>query len=347
VSALDPGKARDAAKDLMARVRLGEDPATEKLEQRARAGETFGSFLPRYLDRQRQRLRPNSFYEVDRYLSRCARPWHARPVSRIDRRDAATLITSLAERHGAAAANRCRSNLSSYFAWLIAEGLLETNPVAFTVTQPEAGPRQRVLSDPELAAVWKTAGDTQYGQILRLLILTAARKAEVGNLNWSEVDDETGLIVVPSIRTKNKRDHEIPLSKFAREILGSRKQRSGHAHVFGLRQGAGFGGWSKSKRELDRRLAAAGVSLPAFTVHDLRRSAATGMAELGIEPHIIEACLGHAAGHKAGVAGIYNVASYSTQKAAALQKWSDHIEALVTGKRRSTVVELPQRKRRR
>ena len=164
---LDFGRAKETARDVLAKVRLGQDPAREKVESRDRARETLAAFLQQYLQQKKQELRPSSYEETDRYLSRYARPWHHRPVAQIDRRDAAVLITEIAGKHGAATANRARSALSAFYEWAVKEGLADANPVSFTNKQAEAGPRERSLPDAELVQVWRAAGDDQYGRILK------------------------------------------------------------------------------------------------------------------------------------------------------------------------------------
>jgi integrase len=149
-----------------------------------------------------------------------------------------------------------------------------------------------------------------------MLVLTAQRREEVGGLRWDEVRDE--MIVLSGERTKNKRTHIIPLSDPARDIIAA-QPRTGE-YVFGRQ----FVSWSHRKLWLDNQL-----KLDPWTVHDLRRSAATHMAEIGIAPHIIEAILNHVSGHKAGVAGIYNRASYDREKRVALATWADHVLATV------------------
>jgi integrase len=146
-------------------------------------------------------------------------------------------------------------------------------------------------------------------------------------IDWSEVDLERGLIVLGPDRTKNRRLHELPLSKPARAIINRRRLlqhphyggSGGNEWVFGRR----FTAWSKSKAILDRRLP--GLN---YRLHDLRRSAATHMAELGVFPHIIEAILNHVSGHKSGVAGIYNRARYEGEMRTALQRWADYVDKL-------------------
>ena len=131
VSAIELGKARSTAKDLLAAVRLGRDPAGEKLEQRQKISTTFGALLPRFLARQRSRLKPRSYLETKRHLLVHARPLHGLGVEKIDRRTIAIRLAEL-EQNGPAAANRTRASLSAYFAWLLREGILEANPVLNT-----------------------------------------------------------------------------------------------------------------------------------------------------------------------------------------------------------------------
>jgi integrase len=221
-----------------------------------------------------------------------------------------------------------RASLSTFFGWCIQHGLVEQNPVIGTQVAPEQS-RDRVLSMDELAAIWRACGDDAYGSIVRMLILTGQRREEIGGLRWDEVRDD--MIVLPGDRTKNKRTHIIPLSDPARDIPAA-QPRTGE-YVFGRR----FVSWSHRKQGLDNQL-----KLDAWTVHDLRRSAATHMAEIGIAPHIIEAILNHVSGHKAGVAGIYNRASYDKEKRVALSLWADHVMAAVVN-RLVTVVPLVRR----
>ncbi len=350
VAALDPGKARSTAKDLLAAVRLGRDPAGEKLEQRQKADETFGAFLPKFLARQRARLKPRSMVEVDRFLTNYAKPLHGLPVTSIDRRLTAVHLTRIGDKHGPGAANRFRAALSTFFTWLGKEGLIEANPVLNTNKAPEAGERNRVLSDAEIKAIWKVAGDDQYGAIIKLLVLTGCRRDEIGGLCWSEVDFDSAVIALPPARTKNGQEHRVSLAPIALEILRQqprREQPDGQPRdlIFGRAQ-RGYSGWSKSQRELNERLVEAGTPIESWWLHDLRRSLSTTMHDrLGVMPHIVEAVLNHISGHRSGVAGTYNLANYDGQKAVALRKWSDHIEALVTGKRPTAVVKQFRRRK--
>jgi integrase len=217
------------------------------------------------------------------------------------------------------------ASLSAFFAWCMGEGLVEANPVIGTNVAPEPA-RERVLSMSELAAVWKACGDDSYGAIARLLILTGQRREEIGGPRRDEIRDD--MIVLPGERTKNKRSHVIPLSSLAQDVL--RPHQGIGPFVFGDEKT--FGSWSYGRTRVDAALAAAGVKLAPWVLHDLRRSVATHMAEIGIQPHIIESVLNHTGGHKAGVAGIYNRATYDREKRQALDLWADHVFAAVEGR---------------
>ena len=345
MTALDPSKARSTAKDILAKIRLGGDPAGEKTKQRQKAGETFGAFLPPFLANARVRLKSSSYEAVNRFLTDYTKPWHGRPLDSLDRRSVASHLVEITDKHGPGAANRFRSAISTYFTWLIEQGIAENNPVVGTGKAPEGGARERVLNDDELVAIWCSAGDDQYGAIVRLLMATGSRRDEIAGLLWSEIDLDNATITLPGTRTKNRRQHLIPLSPTALGILQAEPRRfdaNGRQRdlVFGYGN-RGYQGWSKSKRELETRIELAGFEpLGNWWLHDFRRSMSTAMHErLGIMPHIVEATLGHLSGHRAGVAGVYNVADYFELRRVALKKWADHIETLITRKRQTAVVK--------
>ena len=251
-----------------------------------------------------------------------AKPLHHLPLAKIDRRTIALRLAEIETGSGRIARNRLRSSLSTFFTWAIHEGLTEVNPVTGTAQADEGGSRDRVLSQTELTAVLKALGQDEFGDIVRLLILTGQRRTEIGSLRWTEVDFERGLIVLPPDRTKNRRLHELPMSRQVRAIL--ERQRGSRGSGDGFVFGRAWSGWSHGKAALDQRL----NGMAAWKLHDLRRSAATHMGELGVLPHIIEAILNHVSGHKSGVAGIYNRARYEGEMRAALQQWSDYIDRL-------------------
>jgi integrase len=332
VKAIDVGKARETAKDLHAAVRLGGDPAGDRAEGRAQVAETFEAALRPFLARQKARLRPKSYVELERHLFVAAKPLHRLQLSKIDRRAVAALLAEVATDRGPPTANRVRSAISSFFASMIRDGIADSNPVTGTSTQKER-PRDRVLSPEELRTIWNALPDDHYGAILKLLALTAQRAGEIAGLRWSEVDLDRGMILLAGARTKNGRPHSVPLSQAARAIIAAMPRRFGRDLIFGMGEGP-YSNWSAAKLRLDEK-----IPLPNWTPHDLRRTAATMMAEIGIEPHIIEAILNHISGHKGGVAGRYNWAVYEHPKRAALDRWAEHLTAIIEG-RESNVTPL-------
>lgn len=329
--ALSPVKARKEAEDLHAKVHLHGDPAIERRKNRIEAGNTFGKLAERYLEFKEGTLRRSSLREVKRHLELYAKPLHALSLSSIDQAAIARLLNTVAE-GGPIAANRTRATLAAMFSWAMGEGLAASNPVINTNRRDEKS-RDRVLSDDELRTIWHALNDDDFGIIVKLLMLTGQRAGEIAGLRWDEINFERGLVSIPGERTKNKRPHDVPMARTAHALLEARHRRGQRELVFG-RYGGAFAGWSAAKRVLGEQ-----IKLPHWTIHDLRRSAATGMAEIGIAPHVIEAVLNHVSGHKGGIAGIYNRAQYAAEKAQALARWDEHIGTVVEGSA-SKVVNL-------
>jgi integrase len=211
--------------------------------------------------------------------------------------------------------------------------LADANPVVGTNKAAEEISRDRVLSDEELRLVWSCAGEGDYSAIIRLLILTGQRREEVAAMRWSELDFDKRLWRIGAERTKNGFQHDVPLSNEAIEFLAAHGGREGRDLVFGSREGP-FQGWGNAKIALERRIRAnlgEKSGLKPWRLHDLRRTVATRMNELGVLPHVVEV-LNHISGHKAGVAGVYNRASYAAEKRQALDVWAAHVIALMDGR---------------
>jgi integrase len=336
-------KARAKARGYREQVDDGGNPAAARNENRQRANETFGKEVIRFLTRQKAKLRPRSYDELDRNINRHAKPLHGLILAGIDRRRVSALLSRITDSRGPIAANRLRASLSAFFTWAIREGMLDTNVVTGTNRTDEVA-RDRVLSADELREIWAALLDDDYGAIVRLLVLTGQRREEIGGLRWSEVDFDRDLIALSSARTKNKREHEIPMSDSVRGILETRDRQADRDLIFGTGKGP-FSGWSKAKETLEARLLLARTKefgtkakpITAWRLHDIRRSVATHMAENGVQPHVIEAVLNHVSGHKAGIAGVYNRAIYAAEKAAALSLWADHLRAVTNGRARKIV----------
>jgi integrase len=323
LTAISAPQARKAASEIHAKVRLGGDPAGDKAEDRARQAETVGALLKPYLEFKRQQLAPRSFEETERHLVKHCKPLHSTPIAKLDRRAIAARLAAIATNSGNAAANSVSASLSAFLMWAVQQGMIEHNPAIGTVHYPTKS-RDRVLTDTELAAIWRATSDTSdYSAFVRLLLLTACRRNEIAGLRWSEIVD--GRIVLPATRTKNGRQHMVPLSAAASEVLAARPVRDGGDLVFAARGEKQLTGWTERKQALDQRIATNGDKVPGWRHHDLRRTCATRLAELGVQPHIIEAILNHQSGHKGGVAGVYNRSTYEIEKRAALDRWAEHI----------------------
>jgi integrase len=318
--------ARKKAAELQAKVRLGGDPGMDKANARQAAADTFGVLVDKYMAERHAEWRPKTEVNVRYHLSTMAASLHTMPITAISQRKVADLLDRIAEETGAVSANRVRTSMAAFFAWAIKKGieLPKGNIVANTGKRPEKS-RERVLTSDELKAIWKASRDDRNGAVVKMLILTGQRAGEIGNLRWTEIHDDQ--IMLPPERTNNQRLHTIPLGDVAKAVLAS-LPRSGE-FVFGR---AGYQNWGKHKTFLREA-----IGVDDWTFHDFRRTVATGMADLGIQPHIIEAVLNHVSGHKAGVAGIYNRSTYDAEKRQALDMWAHHIEALIEGRKSSVV----------
>jgi integrase len=213
--------------------------------------------------------------------------------------------------------------------WALGEGICESNPVAGSNAPTEPKPRERVLKPAEIAAVWKACKEDEFGWIVKLLLATGLRKTEIGGMRRSEIDLDAETLTIPPARSKNGREHTVPLSSLAMEVIKSIPSRDNRDLIFGVRNEGGFSTWHVSKQALDQR-----AGIPKFNLHDCRRTFATGLGDLNVEPHIIECALNHVGGFRAGVAGTYNYARYGGPMRQAVEQWADHLRSIVTGTER-------------
>lgn len=275
-----------------------------------------------------------------------AKRLHGKSITGVSRRDVASALSLLTEKLSGATVNRVQSTLSGFFAWTMSEGLRDDNPVQGTERRDEIE-RKRLITETELRDIWAALRDDAYGDIMRLLILTGARREEIGGLRWGEINFTTRFIILPPERTKNRREHEIYLSDSALEILRAclpltQPDGTPYDRVFGRGQ-QGFNDWAGSKMDLDRRIAqarsAAGTeAMPDWTLHDFRRLISTTMQEhLAILPHVAEEILGHRGHHKKGSARPYNLATYRAERTAALTRWADYVASVVQGRGQKVV----------
>jgi integrase len=334
---LTPAQAREGARQILARATLGQDPQAERQANRQQAARTFRAVVEAYLAARQSELRPSSFRQVKRCLTGSYfRPLHARGIDTISRSDLAAQFSAITHNHSAASAAYARRLVSTLFRWAMEEGWIASNPVIGTRQPAIAKARDRVLTDSELCAVWRACDDGDYGCIVRLLILLGSRRQEVGGMCWSEFDLTAGTWTLPAERSKNGRGQTIALPAAALAIITT-VPRSNRDSLFGTRAESGFMRWATAKADLDRRLA---DTVKPWRLHDIRRSVATKMADVGVEPHHIEAILNHYSGHRSGIAGVYNRSPYERAVKAALARWSEHVLALLEGRSRENVIPL-------
>lgn len=253
--------------------------------------------------------------------------WAEKPVGNITRADMRELIEAGLERGATTTVNREIAAVRKFFSWCIENEIMETNPASGMRASPE-NKRTRLLTDKELRLIWLAAEAEghPYGDIVRLLMLTAQRRGEVAGAQCPESNLKKGEWIIPEARTKNELPHLVPLSDAAIDILENVPRFNEGDFLFGLGGRSGFTGYSKAKRRLDEAITELNDGeLPQWGLHDLRRTAATGMARLGVLPHVVEAVLNHISGSKAGVAGVYNLWSYEAEKRDALRIWAEHV----------------------
>jgi integrase len=305
-------EARQLWRDAKHQVSLGRDPGWQRASDL-----NFESVAREWLKRDQADKR--SLKEVTRIVEKELIPeWGQRSIRDIRRHDILVLSDRIADRGATTMARRVMAYVHRLFRWAKSRDLIESNPATDLPKPGREVARDRVLTDAELAAVWKAAVEIgwPYGPAAQLLILTGARRAEIAELKWSEIHGNT--IKLSGARTKNAEPHDMPLSEQALDVLSRMPRIAGSEYVFGkpLRSGA----WSNAKIKFSA------AKIQPWRIHDLRRTVSTGMNELGTEPHIVEAVLGHTV---KGVAGVYNRAKYEAAKRAALEAWGAHVMALV------------------
>lgn len=272
--------------------------------------------------------------------------WSTRPVVSITRADLVTLLEKVRipfeievrdgdrmerrKRGGPGAAAEVRKWTRAMFQFAVEVGFRPDNPFADVKNRDKQRSRERVLLMPELAAVWEAAGAMQYpwGPYYRLILLTGDRRGEWAKARWDWLDPERKRLEIPASEYKTGKPQVVPLSSQAQGIVQGLPEADAGPFLFSSDGGATpISGFSKAKARLDRYLAAASDrDMAPWVVHDLRRSMATHMERLGVEPHVIEVCLGHVL---KGVAGTYRKYAYLPEKTLALQTWADELLATV------------------
>jgi integrase len=325
-----PDLARRKAKQLLGEVAAGRDPAGEKRPKPNHA-DTFESvaaeFVERYVRRHHRRWRETEQAVQNKLVAH----WRHRQIASIGRRDVLDLLDREMDAGRPRTANKTLTLVRKLFNWAVERGIVEASPVTGIRAPGREITRDRVLSDDELVAIWNAAGRMgwPWTGFIQLLITTAQRRDEVSQMPWSEVDLERRLWTIPAERTKAERVHDVPLSDLALSIISDLPRIGVSGLVFPAnRTGStnAISGFSRMKRRLDQLSGVEG-----WRLHDLRRSAASRMAQLGHPPHVVGGILNHTPGSTMGISAIYVRHRFTDERRAALDAWARHLERITTG----------------
>lgn len=306
--------ARDLARDVMKKVESGADPGAN-----GRQALTFGELANTYLELY-AKIQKKSWREDHRMLAKDLLPrWEGRPVRTIRRADVVELLDDVALR-GPIIANRTRALVSKIFSWGMSRDMVEANPAHGSPVPGKSRSRDRVLTPEEIRAIWEAvdAEGSRTSATLKLRLLTAQRGMEVMSMRWSDI--EGPWWTVPAEKSKNGMANRVYLAPMTRELI--KKLPNGSPYVFPATRGR-KAHLSNPNKMLQRIREASRVE---FWGHDLRRTAATHMAQLGISRLVIAKVLNHA---ERGVTAVYDRASYDRQKLEAWKLWGRELQSLL------------------
>jgi len=317
-------QARAVALRIFAARTEGRDLAAEKQQARRRlVADRVEDLVELFIREHVSKTR--SAREISRLLHREVTPsWGMRSIHEISKRQVIELVTEVAARGTPSAANKLLKVVKTFFGWCVGRAILDISPAKGLAAPAREAARDRVLDDDELARIVRAAQqiDGPYGGIVELLALTGQRREEVAQLTWDEIDLASRTWTLPASRTKNGRPHIVHLSQEAFAVL--KRTPAVGEFVFSLSGTKPFQSFSAAKRELDKL---SGVS--DWRLHDLRRTCVSGMARLGVPPHVADKVLNHQSGTISGVAAVYQRHEFLAERKDALERWSAHLTWLL------------------
>lgn len=344
-------EARAAAAEALQKIEHGADPAAEKKAAKAEQLEAQQSdrdkvrtlveqFDRRHLSGLRTRRQVRQAFD-----NHILRLWGERDVQTITRRDVVDLLDGIVERGHTTTANRLRAYLSKFFGWCVEREIIDASPVLGVKPPAKNATRDRVLTDDEIRWLWAACDKIgqPWGPLAKMLLMTGQRLNEVAQMTEAEI--RGGVWHLPAERTKNGRAHDVPVSEAAAAVLrGVERLRGPGGYLFTTNGRAAVSGFYKARTNIGKQMAAEAekergesVEIPHWTFHDLRRTAATGMARLGIPVRVTEAVLNHVSGTGGGIVSVYQRHDYTAEKAQALEAWGRRVLSLVEGKPNNVV----------
>ncbi|MBX3564835.1 MAG: tyrosine-type recombinase/integrase [Sphingomonas sp.] len=314
-------EARDRAREAMRHVDEGSDPAKRRRQPEFRVEAVVKEFIERYA-----KPRNRKWMESERILWReLVAVFGQRDIREIRREHIIEIMDGAVDRGAHYQANRILANVRKLFNWCIERGIVETSPTNGLKAPTKEVARDRRLSDAEIVALLRACRNDVYPfrQFVPLLLATGQRRGELANMRWSEIDFTQKTWTIPAERSKNGKAHFVPLSAYALELLAEVPRFLDCDYVFTTKRTSPVSGFSKALRRL---WLATGAD--DWRYHDLRRTAASGMAQARVQPHVIEKVLNHMSGKISGVAAVYNRYEYADEMRAALEDWGAYLERL-------------------
>lgn len=341
-------EARRKARSILSDIDAGKDPTTTLATPRRKGagGETISSLLPDYLA---SKAGKRSVGEMKRILEGYVEPALGdRLADAVTRADVTRLIDEIAAR-APVQARAVHAQLSAFYSWAMPRlDRLQFNPCRDAGRPAKPKARDRILSDAELRALWLVADAeaVPWGPGLKLLMLTGQRRDEVFNADRAEFDAKGKVWIIPAERAKNGSRHTVPLSKTALEVLDRIPEIEGSAKLFPAAGNPDNGPSGFSKAQARFRLSLAKAlkvepdTVPDWTLHDIRRTVATGLQRLGIRLEVTEAILNHVSGSRSGIVGVYQRHDFAAEKRHALDAWAAELDRIVKGRGRGNVVAI-------
>jgi len=290
---------------------------------------TFSAALDQFITTRKQKNRPKTALETEKLLRNYFKKLHDKNLEELAAHHVTDVTDDLAERGLHSTAAHAHTAVKTFLKWCKQRHYLTANPVADLEKPPLPKPRERTLTDDELCTVWRAADevDGHFGAIVKLLILTGQRRSEIGSLQASYI--QYIQICLPKEITKNRREHTFPIGASAAAILSS-NITTGTTTIFPARRmdDKPFNGWSKAKAQLDQK-----AKIAPWTLHDLRRTFATGLQKLGVRIEVIEALLNHISGTRAGIVGTYQRHHYADEMREAVERWEAHLHKILEARR--------------
>lgn len=337
--------ARNAAGEAIDKAERGGNPAAEKkatkaariqaeLEGRDKVATLLDQFDKRHLAKLKSR--ESALWYIDRFIRE---PWGDRNIHSIAKRDVLDLLDGIVDSGRGTTANRVLAHVRKFLNWCVERDIIEANPATGVKPPVPENQRDRVLTDAEIRLFWRACDDAgqPFGPFGKLLLLTGQRRGEVGEMTEAELAGDTWHLSAD--RTKNKRPHDVPLSKAARAVLaGVERIKSKPGYIFTTTGDTPVSGFSRAHSIIAAKMieiasedAGEPVEIPRWTWHDLRRTMATGLARLGVPVRITEAAINHVSGTGGGIVAVYQRHDYADEKREAMELWGEAVADILAG----------------